>query len=134
MRKAVVPVFALGAAALVCAALLMFTPRADAQVAVSSSANTQEYEYEWCPGVASTTYPASPPAGARAVYIQNRSSATCYVRFDATAVTTTGATGYRWSPLDERSFDAESSFAGKMTGACTAATTTGACLYTSWWK
>lgn len=134
MRSDLTSYAIVAAVLLAIAAMVAYTPTADAQVPVSTSANQEEYEYEWCPGTASTTYSGAPSTGARAVYIENRSSATCYVRFDATAVTTAGATGYKFASGTERSFDATHVFAGKMRAACTAATTTGACLYTSWWK
>lgn len=134
MRTVLTPAIAMSVALLAIAALLIYTPHASAQIAVSSSANTEEYEYEWCPGVASTTYAGSPVSGSRALYIQNRSTATCYVRFDAQAVTTAGASGYRLQAGDSLSFDATHVFAGQMRGACTAATSTTGCLYTSWWK
>ena len=115
------------------AALALVAIPAHAQVSVINSADTAEYEFEWTPGVASTTYGGAPAGNARSLYIQNRSSATCYIRFDAQNVTTAGATGYKLAAGDEKSWDILGGFASSMRAACTAALSTGAALWTSWW-
>jgi hypothetical protein len=117
------------------AAVAFFALPARAQTPVTSSAGWSEYEFEWVPGVASTTYGGAPDANARALYIHNRStSATCYVCFDAQACTSTGGRGYKLAPDGEKSLDITGGFASRMYAACTAALSAGTALFTSWWK
>lgn len=110
---------------------------------VNAGASEKDWEFEWCPGVAVTTavsgkqYPASGTTGdgAKAIYCQNRSSATIYLTFDATALTTTGSTGWKLAAGDEKTWDRSSTtFGPKFGAAATAATTTGACLWCAWLK
>jgi hypothetical protein len=75
--------------------------------------------------------------GAKSLYVENRSSATCYLTFDAVNLTTTGggATGYKFAAGTERSFDVDGSIFGPLIGVnCTATTTTPACLFFGWLK
>jgi hypothetical protein len=75
--------------------------------------------------------------GAKSLYVENRSSATCYLTLDAVNLTTTGggATGYKFAAGTERSFDVDGSIFGPLIGVnCTATTTTPACLFFGWLK
>lgn len=110
---------------------------------VSDGASEKSFEFEWCPDTAVTTavsgkqYPAAGAAGAgaKALYCQNRSSATIYLTLDAVSLTTTGSTGYKFGPGDPLSINGSSTtFGPKMRAAATAKTTTGACLWCAWLK
>lgn len=100
---------------------------------VNTGADGSAQNGEWCPSVAVTTLPdtaatgkATRLIGRKNVTVQNNSSATCYVTFDAQNPVTTGALGVKLSPSDMQSFDFGSRIPVKV--ACTAATTTPSCL------
>lgn len=91
------------------------------------SANSGYLHSEWCPGVAVTTMTdAQEMDGRKSIAIQNLSSATCYATFDAQSPVTSGALGWKLAAGDSASFDFGDAATLKV--ACTAATTTGACL------
>lgn len=74
-------------------------------------------------------------SGAKALYCQNRSTATHYLTLDAVNLTTTGSTGWKFAAGDERSFDVDGGVFGPSVGVnATATTTTGACLWCAWLK
>jgi hypothetical protein len=144
---------ALGAAALL--AVLIFPGRAEAvptgttcsasgcftdgvgDQRTNTGAATESLEVEFClTNVANRALAASDYlAGAKSFYVQNRSSATCYLSLDAETLTTTGSKGYKFAAGDERSFDIDGSVFGPLIRwACTAAQTTGACLFFGWLK
>lgn len=112
----------------------MVNPQWEART--DAGAHVIALEAEWCPGVASTTLVAAKYlSGAKSLYIQNRSSATCYVSFDASAATTAGGRGFKWAAGDERSFDVSgTTFGSRMRAACTATLTANACLWLNWFK
>lgn len=116
------------------ALLLVFPLAAVADVAVDPSAATSTVKYEWCLTTASVAYPGPILGGAKNVTIENRSSATAYIEWDGTSVTTTGATGDKWAASDKWSLDVNSGFLGQAHGAATAAQTTGACMFIRQWK
>lgn len=104
---------------------------------INSGAATESFEVELCLTTAAAFAPSSAYylAGAKSLYVQNRSSATCYLSLDAETLTTTGSTGYKFAAGDERSFDIDgSAFGPLIRWACTAAQTTGACLFLGWLK
>lgn len=102
---------------------------------VSTSALGGVTHEEFCPSVATTTF-AKVIADRKNLTIQNLSSATCYASFepmwtgtvglDPTAPTTTGSHGYKFAAGDQGSFDFGAAIPLRV--ACTAATTTPACL------
>ena len=102
----------------------------------NTGAATDALEAEVCASTASAALPAGAQlAQAKSLYIQNRSSATCYVSLDAVSVTTAGATGWKFASGDERSWDIDGSvFGSAIRVACTANQTTGACLFFGWLK
>ena len=117
--------------------LLSLPGSASAAVATSSTARGSASHTEFCPGVAVTTFQSSAVlADRKNLTIQNLSSATCYASFepfwtgttglDPTAPTTTGSHGFKFAPGDIASFDFGPTI--PLRAACTAATTTGACL------
>jgi hypothetical protein len=101
-----------------------------------TGANTAAANGEFCPGVAVTTLPAASVtvaagkakvlAGRKSIAIQNLSSATCYLTFDAQNPTSTGSLGWKWAASDAWSRDYGDRFTVKAV--CTAATTTPNCL------
>jgi hypothetical protein len=100
-------------------------------------AASESLEVEFCVTNAATRALTSSEylVGAKSLYVENRSSATCYGTFDAVALTTTGSTGYRWAAGTERSLDVDGTVFGPLIKfACTAAQTTGACLFLGWFK
>lgn len=107
------------------------------EMRVDPGAATSSLEAEFCPtNVASTPLPASAIlAGAKSLYVENRSSATCYASFDAAAATSTGNRGFKWAPGTERSMDVSgTTFGSRIRVACTAALTTNACLWLQWFE
>lgn len=110
---------------------------ATGDVRVNSGAATSTLYAEWCPGVAVTTLPtAKYLSGAKALAVHNKSSATCTLGFsDAETITSTGTVGDEYAPGEKIAQDIDGSvFGPHITGVCTAATTTGACLKLRWWK
>lgn len=110
---------------------------ATGDLTVNSGASADDLEVELCLTTAAAYAPTSSYylTGAKSLYVENRSAATCYLRFDAGAVTTTGSSGYKFAAGTERSFDISgTTFGADMRVACTAAQTTGACLFLGWWK
>jgi hypothetical protein len=113
------------------------TTAAGNAVSVDPSADTTSLEAEFCPTtVASTPLPASAILqGAKSFYMENRSSATCYARFDAASATSAGNSGFKWAPGTERAIDVSgTTFGARIRIACTAALTANACLWLQWFE
>lgn len=114
--------------------------------ALAEWASTTTVKCEWCLTTSSASFTGncidrstglavSAVAGSKNVTIENRSSATAYVEWDGTAVTTTGTTGDKWAAGDKWSLDVQGQpFLAQATGASTANMTTGACLLVRQWK
>jgi hypothetical protein len=118
-------------------AAFLYVNRAEAQTAatgeqpVNPSARKQVTHQEACPGVVSTAV-SSVLVGRKSISFDNRSAATCYATMDGTAVTTAGAKGEKFAPGDYRAYDLGSGIPVRI--ACTAATTTPACIQISQYK
>lgn len=106
-------------------------------LSVDPAASTTSLEAEYC-ATNATSQPlpaASILTGAKSLYIENRSSATCYASFDAAPATSTGTRGFKWAAGTERALDVSgSTFGSRIRIACTAALTSGACLWLQWFE
>jgi hypothetical protein len=111
---------------------------ATGDVRVNDSAATDSLEVELCVTTVTrnrTLSASEQLAGAKALYCENRSSATVYVTLDAVTLTTTGSTGYKFAAGTERTWGLDGTNFGPNVGInATATMTTGACLWCSWLK
>jgi hypothetical protein len=107
---------------------------------INTGAATSTSPYEWLPGVAVTTFQGTVLDGAKFLTIDHRGTADCFWEpgnstMDPTTLTTTGAKGDRIRPGDFLTYGIASDvFLTNARAACTAATSTGAGLFTRQWK
>jgi hypothetical protein len=111
---------------------------ATGDIRTNAGAATEVLEVELCVTTVTrnrTLAAAEQLAGAKAFYCQNRSSATVYATIDAVVLTTTGSTGWKLAPGDEKTWDIDGTAFGPNVGInATATMTTGACVWCAWLK